>query len=541
MRVYEELKRRKVFRAAGIYIVGAWVAIQVAATVLPVLGLDVQASKPLLIIAIAGFIPAMVLAWIFDIRPTKVRRLTVANSAGADSRASIVVLPFANLSGDAENEYFSDGVSEEITNALTKIEGLRVVSRTSAYSFRNKDVSTREIGERLGVGFVLEGSVRRAGDRLRLGAKLARVEDDSLLWSDTYERVLTDIFAVQDDVTRSIVATIGKTLQLAPLSVQAPVRHTSNLHAYDLYLLGRHHWNMRSEAGMRKALELFEQAVAIDPNYAPAFSGIADASANLASWQFAEPADMYPRAVSAARRALALDDSLAEAHASIGFIKFQWEWDWDGAIRELSRAIELNPNLENAHRWLSAFLAGIARYDEALPIAERVIALDPLSVLPHMNLGIIHVLGARFEAAFAEFTKVLEMNPDFARAANFAGAALSFLGRHDEAIALAERGAAAGKSYPIMQLPLGICLVRGGREAEGGALLQSLLPVLPEFYRASVHATMGDEAATYVALERAISAHDDWVYSIPTQPWFRSYHDRPQFKALVRQLQLPHA
>jgi serine/threonine-protein kinase len=480
----------------------------------------------------------MVVSWFYDLKlPHSEPRH--APAVAADSRTAIVVLPFANMSGDPDNEYFSDGVSEEITNALTRIAGLRVVSRTSAYSFRGKDASAREIGDRLGVEFVLEGSVRRAGERLRMSAKLARVSDDSLLWSETYERVLDDVFAVQDEVTRKIVETISRTLLRTPMTLPEPVRAPSNLHAYDLYLLGRHHWNKRTEPGMRKALELFEQAVAIDPSYGPAFSGIADASAVLASWQFAEPADMYPKAVVAARRALDLDENLAEAHASLGFIHYQWDWDWDGAVRELHRAIELNPNLENAHRWLSAFLAGIGRYEEALPIALKVPTLDPLSVLPHMNLGIIHLLSARYDSALAEFERVMQMDPGFLRAGNFAGVALSFLGRHDEAVAITQRTAAAGKEHAINILPLGICLVRAGRIAEAREALDPIMPALPAFYHASVHASLQEEAAMYDELERGIAAHDDWMYSIGTQPWFREYRDQPRFKALMRQLNLP--
>ena len=202
-------------------------------------------------------------------------------------RLSIAVLPIANRTSDAETEYFSEGMTDELMNALAKVEGLRVVSRTSAFAFKNGDVPIKEIGARLGVGFILEASVRRAGTRLRVSARLVGVEDDSTLWSETYERQLEDVFAVQDEITHSIVRTITEALQLGHLRGAIPVQQPRSLEAYDLYLLGRHHWYKRTETSMRRALELFQEAAAADPNYAPAYSGIADASALLASWQFA--------------------------------------------------------------------------------------------------------------------------------------------------------------------------------------------------------------------------------------------------------------
>jgi tetratricopeptide (TPR) repeat protein len=225
---------------------------------------------------------------------------------------------------------------------------------------------------------------------------------------------------------------ISATLELGRLPKPESIAQPQSLEAYDLYLLGRHHWNRRTQGEMKRALELFQQAAELDPLYAPAYSGIADATALLASWQFAAPSDMYPMAVAAARRAIELDPSSADAHASIGYTKLNWEWDWDGAIHELHRAIELNPNHETAHRWLSAFLAGIGKDEQAMPIARHAIQLDPLSVLPRMNLGIIHFLAGRHEDAASEFRRVIEMDPGFVRAHIFLGGAFSFLGRHAE-------------------------------------------------------------------------------------------------------------
>lgn len=453
-------------------------------------------------------------------------------------RLSIAVLPVGGSNPDPETEFFSDGMTEELINALSKVQGLRVVSRTSTFAFKAGGVPVGEIGARLKVGFVLEVSVRRAARRLRVTARLVDVEGDATRWSETYERELEDVFAVQDGITRAIVETITQALELGGLTRPVPVAQPQTLEAYDLYLLGRHHWNKRTQKEMQRALELFQQAAAADPGYAPAYSGIADASALLASWQFASPDAMYPKAVAAARRAIELDSSSADAHASLGFIKQNWEWDWEGVTRELSRAIALNPNHETAHRWLSAFLAGIGRDAEARPIAQRALELDPLSVLPRMNLGIIHLLAGRHADAAAEFQRVIDMDAGFVRAHIFLSGALSFLDRHEEAIAAGRRGAELAKQLPITLVPLGSSLARAGRLGEAHSLLDPVLEGLDPIYRAMVHAACGDEGAALSALEQGFEKRSDWMYSIPTQPWFRSYHGNPRFVELLRKMKL---
>jgi TolB-like protein len=491
----------------------------------------VGASRAVLAAAVIGFLPALVAAWFYDVKFAANR--SPAITAG---QASIVVLPFANMSADPQNEYFSDGIAEEITNALTRIDGLRVISRTSAYSFRGRHISAREIGDQLNVAFVLEGSVRRAENRMRMAIKLARTADDTVLWGEQYDRVLDDVFAVQDEVTRHIVATISSALALVPMKNVNRVRPARNLEAYDYYLLGRHEWNKRSEPGMRKALELFAESIELDPEYAPAYSGIADASALLASWNFALPTETYPRAVAAAERALALDETLAEAHASIGFIKYNWEWDWDGAVRELRRAIALNPSMENAYRWLSGFLAGIGRDAEALPIARQVVALDPLSVLPHMNLGIIHLLAARYDEAVNEFTCVTEMDPKFVRAYPFRASALAFSGRYEEALEAARLGVDLSRNHAIMRFVLGSCYMESGARDEGIAVLREVVPDLHGMYAAITHMYLGEEEQMYEALEQGIAERGDWMYSLGRQPWLARLRSKPRFQELLQKL-----
>ena len=453
-------------------------------------------------------------------------------------RLSIAVLPVSSRSSDAEAEYFSDGMTDELMNALAKVEGLRVVSRTSAFAFKSGDVPIQEIGARLGVGFVLEASVRRAGARLRVTARLVGVEDDSTLWSETFERQMEDVFAVQDEITNAIVKTITESLQLGHLRGATPVQQPRNLEAYDLYLLGRHHWYKRTDASMRRALELFQEAAAADPSYAPAYSGIADASALLASWQFASSAEQYPRAAKAAHRAIELDPSLADAHASLGFVKLNWEWDWEGALHEFQRAIALNPSHEAAHRWLSAYLAGIGRDDEALPIALRAIELDPISILPRMNLGIVHFFAWRHEEAEREFRRVIEMDPGFVRGYAFLATSLSFLDRHDEAIAVARIGVDRSNQHSMLVFALGVCIAKARQLAEACKILEPILSEITPFYQAIVYEALGQESIAFDTLERAHEAHADWMYSVVRHPCFGEYHSHPRFVRLLENLGL---
>ncbi|HEX5435913.1 MAG TPA: protein kinase [Gemmatimonadaceae bacterium] len=458
------------------------------------------------------------------------------------ARLSMAVLPIVTIGAGGDDDYFGDGLTEELTSALSRLEGLRVVSRTSASSFRGQNLPLTEIAARLGVEFVVEGSVRRAGRRLRLAAKLIQASDDAPLWSETFDRTMEDVFAVQDEITASIVETVTRALQLGGLRGQVPVPATHNLGAYDLYLLGRHQVNQRSEASLRRARELFQQAIDLDPAYAPAWSGLADASALFATSIFALPAEMFPVAAEAARRAIELDSSLADAHASLGLVKLHWDWDWAGALDELHRAIALNPNLESAHRWLSAYLAGIGRFDEAMPIAERALLLDPLSVLPRMNIGIIRNQANDLPGAERDFRRVLTMQPEYRTGLVYLGVTLALQGRCDEALQVVEKLASFGIDSPHYRWPVGLCHALAGRTALAHEILDPVhRSSFPAVYRAMSHVALGERDAALATLEQGIADRSSAMYTIGCQPLLRALHGDPRFEAVLAKLALPKA
>lgn len=330
-------------------------------------------------------------------------------------KRSIAVLPFANLSPDPENEYFSDGLTEELINSLTKIEGLRVASRTSAFAWKGKQENIRKIGQQLNVETVLEGSVRKAGNRLRITAQLVNIADDSHLWSERYDREMEDIFAVQDEIARAIVDALK--IKLASDKKHQIVKPpTESIEAYNLYLQGRFHWNKRSKEGFERAIQYFEQALQIDPTYARAYAGLADCYTLLASYGYLDPHEGFPKAREAARKALELDETLAEAHASIAAIKLNYEQDLEGARKEIERAITLNPHYATAHHWHAATLVGLGHTDEAVAAIQRALELDPLSAIMRVTAGEVFQLAGRWQEAEEHLQKALELNPNLARA-----------------------------------------------------------------------------------------------------------------------------
>jgi serine/threonine-protein kinase len=459
---------------------------------------------------------------------------------------TLAVLPFINMSADAENEFFSDGMTEELINALTRVEGLRVASRTSAFAYKGKDADIREIGQRLNVGAVLEGSVRRAGTRLRITAQLISVNDGYHMWSETYDRQLADVFDVQDELSRSIVSTLRPKLLGAP-SEPIVLPPTDNLEAYTLYLKGRYFWNKRSPDSLRKGIESFEQVLEKDPEYALAYTGIADSHHMLALYGQLDPHQAYPRARAAAQRALEINPMLPEAHVSAAYVAFAYDWDWANAEREFSRALELQPDAAATHHWFAWLLVVTGRNQEAVREARRAMELEPLSPLTNARAG--HILGyaGEVEEGAAACLRALELDPNFAVAYESLALCYDRLGRYDEGLATLTRGAALPGSTTPFLLPWHNALM--GRYEEAGRLLREIVERVgadgpkgyPGMFIGAAYALLGDKDKAYHLFEKAVEERYYSALLLGVERAYDGFRSDPRFEELRRRVRLPQA
>src|SRR5437879_5874295 len=394
-----------------------------------------------------------------------------AASTGSISNKSIAVLPFDNLSRDPDNAYFAEGVQDEILTRLAKVADLKVISRTSTQHFKSAPENLPEIAKQLGVTNILEGSVQKAADQVRVNVQLINAMTDAHVWADTYDRKLTDIFAVESEIAKTIAETLQAKLTGAEKSsiAKAP---TANPEAYELYLKGRFFWNKRTGADLRKAIDYFNQAIAKDPNYALAYVGLADSYLLLSSYAAVSPGESLPPARSALKKALELDDSLAEAHASFGLL-VTLELDVHRAISELERAIQLNPNYATAHHWLALPLMAIGQFDRGLTEGKRAIELDPLSLIINADLCRFYFNARRFDEAEAQARKTLEMDSNFYVAHYYLGEALQFKGKLTDGIAEYQKSFELNND-PFSLAMLGQAYARQGKTNEARKVLARL-------------------------------------------------------------------
>jgi serine/threonine protein kinase/Flp pilus assembly protein TadD len=453
---------------------------------------------------------------------------------------SIAVLPFTNLSADKEQEYFCDGMAEEIINALTQVEGLRVVARTSAFSFRGKEIDIREIGRKLNVETLLEGSVRKVGGRVRITAQLINVNDGYHLWSERFDRDLADVFAIQDEISMAIVDKL-KVKLLREEKARLVKRYTDDPEAYSLYLKGRYFWFRRYEDGLQKAVECFQQAIDKDPLYALAYAGIADCYNQFGLWAFLPPKDAYSRAKSAVARALEIDDTLSEAYASLGWIKMFYDWGWAEAERAFKRALKLNPNYAVAHYYYGLYLAITGHVVEAIAEMEKSVELDPLCLVHNAVLGFVLYLGRRYDEAIEHLHKTLEMEPNFAITCFFLG--LSYMGkeRWEEAIGSLKKFASLWQSIPFPIGFLGFAYGMSGQKDEALSMLDQLSEIsqqryVSSFYKALIYAGLGEKDQAIEYLYQAYVERESWLVSIKAGPLMDTLRLDPRSKALLRKM-----
>jgi serine/threonine-protein kinase len=456
---------------------------------------------------------------------------------------SIAVLPFQNLSPDSDTEYFSDGMTEEIITALTKVRALRVAARTSSFAFKGKHENPRTVGRLLNVANLLEGSVRRAGSRLRVSAQLTSASDGYQLWSDRFDRTLDDVFEVQDEIARAIVEAL-KVKLLGSESQALSDRGTEDTEAFELYLMGRFHWNKRTEAGLRKAAAFFERAIAKDPAYALAMAGLADCYAILGEYGLMAPSEAMPQAKENAARALILNAGLAEAHTTLALVRAIYEWNWPAAEAAFTQALELAPRYATARQWYAVnFLVPHRRFEDAALEIERARRLDPLSLPITTTAGVIQYFGGRFAAAVQEYQRALEMDPGFAVSHFFMGRALAQQGDFAAAAQALRRAVELSGGDSEMTAALAYTHARAGTEDEARSLLSRLESRARERYLspvilAEVYAGLGEAGRALEALERAADLRSADLHWLDVDPVFEPLRGEARFRALVARIGL---
>jgi serine/threonine-protein kinase len=456
---------------------------------------------------------------------------------------SLAVLPFVNMSADRDNEYFSDGLTEELINVFAKMAGVRVASRTSAFAFKAKDLDVREIGRRLGVTSVLEGSVRRAGTRVRVTAQLISVLDGCHLWSETYDREMADVFLLQDEVSRAIAGALKLRLMGEETLVKPP---TVNPDAYTLYLKGRFFWYKRAPDALRKGVEYFNQAVGVDPGYALAYCGLADSYHILAMYGVLSGHEAYPMAKAMAARALELEPDLPDAHLSNAYVALAWDWNWAAAEAGFRRTIASNPTDAMAHHWLAWMLIVVKRWEEAAEAARRVVKLEPLSPFLAARSG--HILSYAGQPAEGEVLcrRALELDPQFATAYEALAVCQVGMARYNEAAETLQRGADLPGSTSCFLLPMTLALA--GRKAEARAALESLgcgpragrMPVgYAALFPAWAVAALGDLDEAFEWLEYGYRERLFTILLLDADPGYAPLRSDPRFLTLRRRLGLP--
>ena len=588
---FSELKRRNVYKVAVAYIVAGWALSQGIAQVFPVFDVPNWIIRLIVLLIIIGFPIALILAWMFELTPQGIKRTedvdlvaaaqqpkkrtwifvviigalvsiglfflgrysafngaprqdasAARTEAATVSNKSIAVLPFDNLSRDPDNAYFCEGVQDEILTRLAKVADLKVISRTSTQHFKSAPEDLGEIAKKLGVMHILEGSVQKAGDQVRVNVQLVNALNDAHLWAETYDRRLIDIFSVESEIAKAIVESLQAKLTRSEQSsiAKAP---TADPEAYELYLKGRFFWNKRSGVDLRKAIDYFNQAVAKDPNYALAYAGLADSYMLLPNYGGTSARESIAPARSAITKALALDDSLAEAHASLGLLD-TLELRLERAVGDFERAIELKPNYATAHHWLMLGQLSLGRFDQAIAEGKRAIELDPLSLIINADYAWAYACAHRFDEAEKQARKNLEIDPRFFLAHYYLGGILQRKGRLDEAIPEFQKSVELNDdAYSIAML--GQAYARNGQKDEAQKILSRLTDEAKSRYvapyaSAVLYLGLGDKERALAELERAYQTGDNnYLFVLKVDPMTDELRGDPRFEALVQKITAP--
>ncbi len=579
---FSELKRRNVYKVAVAYAVIAWLLIQAASILFPTFETPPWVMKTFVVIIAAGFVVALILAWAFEMTPQGMKRtadilpderlpywskrkfavvMTVLAMAGAALLAfkimrapdkvevatnipdkSIAVLPFDNLSRDPDNAFFAEGVQDEILTRLAKVADLKVIARTSTQKFKSAPENLPDIAKQLGVRNILEGSVQKSNDQVRVNVQLINAMTSAHLWAEIYDRKLSDIFAVQSDIAKTVADTLQAKLTGSEKQMMA-AQPTTDMTAYELYHKGRSLWGKRTGDNIPKAIAFYEQAIARDPNYALAYAGLANAYVILPFWTNANRHDSNTRAKDAALKALRIDSNLAEAHLALGKVLFFSELDLPGATREYERAIELKPNEAAAHHWYgNDALAAVARFEEAIAEGKRAVSLDPLSSVMNVDLGETMYYARRYDDAVRQMRKGLDLDPTSSYAHYNLGMALQAMGDLPGAISEYEKAKQQPGDNPLVS---SLCAAAKAQSGDKDAAIRMLadLDKLSQggepvgYYRALLYLTLNNKPEALRGLEQGYEERDGSnIGWIKVDPLFDALHGDPRFEALVQKV-----
>jgi TolB-like protein/Flp pilus assembly protein TadD len=577
---FAELKRRNVYKVAIAYAVVAWLLIQVATQVFPFFEIPNWGVRLIVLFIVIGFPIALIIAWAFELTSEGLKRTEVADElpkqsargrawiyviviAGAISVSlfflgrytapnkqgglaelpgkSLAVLPFTNLSGNPENAYFAAGIQDEIVTRLAKVTELKVISCTSTKRFKSAPDDLPAIAKELGVANIMEGSVQRSADAVRVNVQLIKAENDAHLWADTFDRKLTDIFKIETEIAKTVAETLQAKLSGSEQHAIA-TRPTENTEAYELYLKGRFFWDKRTGENLKKSIDYFNQATAADPNYALAYVGLADCYLLLEDYVGAPANETYPKAKAFAERALQLDSSLAEAHTSLAYV-YTNLWQWEQAEEEFKGAIKLNANYSTAHHWYSLYLLDLGRIDEAMAEIKRAHELDPLSLIIATTLNYAYFAKGDVNSSIAQCKRVIDLDPNFPRAHEYLGLGYLTQGRYPEAIVEIHKAVELSGRDRRPLRDLGYGYAASGKRAEALTVLKEIEgnyekheAIGQDF--AAVYAGLGEKDQAFAWLEKDFQARSGLLAWSRWTPPFDSLRSDPRFADLLRRMGL---
>jgi TolB-like protein/lipoprotein NlpI len=577
---FAELKRRNVYKVAVAYAVVGWVIAQIATQIFPFLEIPNWIVRLVIVLIAIGFPIALVIAWAFEATPEGIKRTedvdlvasarqprkrtwifvvivgaafsvglffigryTGRNTDGASElpAKSIAVLPFDNLSRDPDNAFFAEGVQDEILTRLAKVADLKVIARTSTKKFKSAPDDLRDVAKQLGVANILEGSVQKANDQVRVNVQLINALTNAHLWAEIYDRKLSDIFVVQSDIAKTVADTLQAKLTGSEKQMIA-AQPTSNTEAYELYHKGKSLWEKRSGDNIPKAIAFYEQAIARDPNYALAYAGLSSAYILSPFYAGADRRDTSPKAKEAALKALRLDPNLAEAHLALGKVLFFSEIDLAGAMREYKRAIELKPNDAGAHHWFgNDTLAALGQFEEAIAEGKRAVELDPLSIVINADLGATFYYARRYDESVRQLRKTLEIDPTSFYAHYSLGFVLQVTGDLSGAIAEYEKAKQVGDN-PLVSTLCAAAKAQAGDKDAAQRMLSDLDKISQHrevlgYWRALLYLSLNNKDEALRGLEQSFAERDgsniNWI---KVDPLLDSLHGDPRFEALVQKV-----